>query len=116
MKKTIHLLHYSLSIIFILLASVTNCKAQDITINGFIYPPGSFSEKDIEASYLPHAIQGKNGKWGYIQDSSKKMITSFIYDEVNQFYYGFASVKLNSKCGIIDKKGTVVIPLIYSCK
>ena len=36
-----------------------------------------------------------------------------LYDNVNSFSEGLASVKQNGKYGFIDKKGTVIVPLIY---
>ncbi|MCY1313308.1 WG containing repeat protein [compost metagenome] len=41
------------------------------------------------------------------------MVVPFIYDIADDFKGGVAIVRNNNKCGIIDKKGKEVTPLIY---
>lgn len=72
-------------------------------------------------TYIQHFIDGyarfyKNGLnekgQGFIDKSGKIAIPS-IYDEVNEFSEGLASVKYNGKWGCIDKKGNMAIPCKY---
>ena len=53
----------------------------------------------------------KGGKWGFY-DGMKTVIEP-AYDEVFCFHEGLASVELDEKCGYINDKGEVVIPLEY---
>ena len=53
----------------------------------------------------------KGGKWGFY-DGMKTVIEP-AYDEVFCFRDGLASVELDEKCGYINDKGEVVIPLEY---
>ena len=41
------------------------------------------------------------------------MVTKLIYDFSPGFTEDFAAVERNGKCGYVDKKGKVVIPLTY---
>ena len=60
------------------------------------------------------AIQDKKTlKWGFA-DINFKIIIPCIYDNVSDFYSGVARVEKNKKSGYIDKKGEILIPLIYS--
>lgn len=53
----------------------------------------------------------KGGKWGFY-DGMKTVIEP-AYDEVFCFHDGLASVEIDEKCGYINEKGDVVIPLEY---
>jgi hypothetical protein len=53
-----------------------------------------------------------NGKAGYI-DQSGNVVIPFLYDDVDEFHFGRAAVKLNEKYGMIDKQGNIVIPFEY---
>lgn len=59
--------------------------------------------------------KGKNGKYGYIDNSGKNIIRP-KYDEAAYFNDGLAKVKLNGKYGFINKTGIEVIPLKYECR
>lgn len=50
--------------------------------------------------------------WGYAT-TDKKIVIAALYNEVNFFYLGLASVKKGDKYGYIDKAGTLVIPCQY---
>ena len=71
---------------------------------------------DINKVGLPKPkIDETTGKWGYVE--YKKKVIPFIYDEANNFSYFYgdcsAKVKLNGKYGYINKKGEVLMPLIF---
>ena len=53
----------------------------------------------------------KGGKWGFYD--GMKTVVEPAYDEVFCFHDGLASVELDEKCGYINEKGEVVIPLEY---
>ena len=54
----------------------------------------------------------KGDKWGYISLQGKEILP-FIYDKVNDFNEGIASVCQYNKWGMIDYNGNTVIPFIY---
>ena len=54
----------------------------------------------------------KTGKWGYINETGKKII-SFKYEDARNFQEGMASVKQNRAYGYINKNGNMVVPLKY---
>lgn len=56
--------------------------------------------------------EGKTWLWGY-KDLSGKIIINPTYGSAEDFYLNIGKVCNKSKCGFIDKKGTVIIPLIY---
>ena len=58
------------------------------------------------------ALVKLNGKWGYVDKSSKEVIPC-KYDDACHFNNGLAKVKLNGKWGYINKKGEEVISLKY---
>ncbi|HKL93809.1 MAG TPA: WG repeat-containing protein, partial [Clostridia bacterium] len=53
----------------------------------------------------------RGNKWGFF-DGIKTVINP-MYDEVFHFKEGLACVELNEKCGYIDSKNNVVIPIEY---
>ncbi len=55
----------------------------------------------------------KEGKWGYI-DNAGKTVIPFIYDYADEFYDGFAAVRIDYRWGFIDQNGKTVIPFDYS--
>lgn len=55
-------------------------------------------------------LQG--GKFGLV-DSTGKEIVPPIYDGIDDFREGMASVEVNNKFGFINKSGEVIIPLKY---
>lgn len=54
----------------------------------------------------------KDNKFGLL-DINGKIILDLIYDDLQYFYDGLASAKLNGKYGFINKKGNIVIDFIY---
>lgn len=54
------------------------------------------------------AVEGHNGKWGYI-DINGNPVTEMIYDSAYDMKNGYAQVIKNDKWGLIDKTGKVVI-------
>jgi hypothetical protein len=78
-----------------------------------------YDEIETQWGQLGHIlITKKDGKFGYINLKSKKIIVP-KYDEIRSFYFEsfrseiLAKVKLNSKFGYIDEEGNEVIPPIY---
>ena len=72
----------------------------------------------------------RNGKWGFIDKATEEVVIPFKYDYAHAFSVGLALVQLNGwwgyvdktglaavcikgKCGFIDQKGKIIIPLIY---
>jgi WD40 repeat protein len=54
-------------------------------------------------------IEVKSQKtWGYC-DQKKRVIVPPQFDEIKEFYEGFAAVKINTKWGYIDQTGNIVI-------
>lgn len=53
-----------------------------------------------------------NGKWGFIDTNDVTKIP-FIYDKVEYFHGGFATVYKKTKCGVIGATGSEIIPIKY---
>ena len=58
-------------------------------------------------------FQASNGKWGFKDRRTDKMVIEPKYDNVDNFHEGLARVKLNGKWGFIDKTGKIVIEPKY---
>jgi len=58
-------------------------------------------------------IVWQNGLCGFKNTVNEKMITKFIYDNATKFHDGLACVFIDSKYGYINKKGEIVVPIIY---
>ena len=76
------------------------------------YVPYPFSNEGF-------AVIEKDGKEDLI-DKKGNSLLSYAYDYVDNFGNGLAQVTKNDKngynmCGYVDKKGELVIPLIYGC-
>ncbi len=57
-------------------------------------------------------IRPRTKKWGAI-DRNGNILIEFIYDEMDNFRHGMATVKNDNKWGMIDTKGNIVVPIIY---
>jgi len=55
----------------------------------------------------------QNGKYGFVDKKTSKVVIPFKYDGAWFFIEGLAFVKLNNKWGFIDKTGREVIPIKY---
>ena len=55
----------------------------------------------------------KGTKWNYIDLNDKLVPSKFNYDKAFAFQKGFAVLEIKSKWGLIDEKGTLVIPPQY---
>ena len=53
-----------------------------------------------------------NGKWGFV-DQNDDTVIPFIYDFADDFYEGYAAVRLGYSWGFIDTSGDTVIPFKY---
>ena len=69
------------------------------------------NKKDEYDELTPYRDE-KTGKWGYLNERGKKII-SIKYDSADDFVEGLAKVKLNEKYGCINEKGKEIIPLMY---
>ncbi len=63
------------------------------------------------------AVQTNSGRWGFINEKGKKVIEA-QYDEVSDFYCGYAAVRSGRPesgniltYGVIDSKGKTVVPV-----
>ncbi|MEO1260265.1 MAG: WG repeat-containing protein [Bacteroidota bacterium] len=56
----------------------------------------------------------KNGKWGFINTTTKEVTIPHRYEYVSQFgTTPYAVARLNGKHGLIDRSGSTLIPFIY---
>ena len=55
----------------------------------------------------------KGDKWGYV-DGNGNIVIPFIYDYADDFYDGFAAVRIDYKWGFINQDGETVIPFDYT--
>lgn len=60
-------------------------------------------------------MNGNNNKYGII-DKHGNWIVRPIYDKIGELRYGHRQVKIGDKYGLIDIRGTVVIPIEYNFK
>jgi hypothetical protein len=54
-----------------------------------------------------------DGKYGFKDKNTGKIVIPLKYDDAWLFMEGLASVKLNDKWGFIDKTGEIVVPFNY---
>ena len=55
----------------------------------------------------------KKDKWGFCTPD-KKIVIDPIYTFVQRFSEGLAKVHLDDKSGLINEKGTIVFPFMYT--
>lgn len=80
-----------------------------------------YSDKNIGDDFKDGLARVKlNGKWGFIDKDGKEIIPA-IYDEAGYFENGLAQVRKiregalpSESCGLINREGKVVLPLIYA--
>lgn len=60
-------------------------------------------------------MSGNNNKFGIIDKQGNWNIPP-IYDKIGELLFGYRKVKIGDKYGLIDIKGTVVIPVKYNWK
>lgn len=58
-------------------------------------------------------IVAKNGKYGFLDATTRKLLIPLEYENLFSFYEGLASAKKGGKYGYIDIKNHVVIPFEY---
>lgn len=56
----------------------------------------------------------KNGKWGYTDSATGKVVVPGIYDETAPMQGGYGVVYLKNKAGLINSKGKLVLPVKYA--
>ena len=85
----------------------------DINVDGdsWSYYVSKDAEMDIPDEEFIR--EKKEGKWGFIDRTTRKITIPFEYDDVNFFNEGLASVELDGKFGFIDKRGKIIIPIQY---
>lgn len=54
----------------------------------------------------------KNGQWGFI-DTKGQVVVPFLYDNVNPFFGGFASVEKDGFFGFVNHEGKEICPFKY---
>ena len=73
----------------------------------------SFVQKTVTS--VPCTPQEKDGKWGIIRVPTTEVIIPFEYDFCGWFLeYELAEVRKNDKCGFVNPKNEIIIPLEYS--
>ena len=81
----------------------------------FEFPNYPFMD-ELEIDYLRQTSLflpfNNNSHWGFINESGTEMVPA-VYDEVNYFSEGLASVSKNGKYGYINKSGKVMIPFMW---
>lgn len=50
-----------------------------------------------------------DGKWGYI-DYKGNLVINYQYEDAGEFNGDFAAIRLNGKCGIINKRNEMIVP------
>lgn len=85
--------------------------------NGEIINKSGYFSKTNYAPYSAfingqNILQASNGKY-YGIDKEGKAITDSLYDDIGRSSQGFRYACINKKCGIIDNRGKIKIPLIY---
>ena len=74
-----------------------------------IFAAGSFAQQ-ADMSLIPYR---SGDKWGY-STTDKKVVITPKYADANWFSEGFASVKVGTKYGYINKQGIMVIPAKFT--
>lgn len=74
------------------------------------YKVNSLFFKDLSNGVF--AVENSEGKYA-LMNNVGDIITDFIFDSIYSFHDGFASCKINNKCGLIDASGKIVIPAEY---
>lgn len=84
-----------------------NNKGQWTIFPQFVNPkPPVFSEG------LAAALEPTSNQYGFI-DKTGRWVIEPVFDEVNDFSEGLASARLGFKWGVLDNKGTIVIPFSF---
>ncbi|WP_205508818.1 WG repeat-containing protein [Longitalea arenae] len=72
----------------------------------------SYREKNLIIAHT--GADYENKRYALLEFFSKKKITPFIFENISSFYDSdLSQVKLNSKHGVINTKGQIIIPCIY---
>ncbi|MCR4958486.1 MAG: WG repeat-containing protein [Prevotella sp.] len=67
--------------------------------------------RHLTKNYPPYGVTKvkQNGKWGILQYSTQRMLTDFVYTELDYFMRGCAIFKKNEKYGLVYYDGTEII-------
>lgn len=72
----------------------------------------NFPERNIIMAYVGEGNEPR--RFALLEYKSKKKITPFIFESVFSFYKNdLSQVKVNSKYGVINSKGQVIVPWVY---
>lgn len=74
------------------------------SLSGCGTPPGPRYQNVHSFSEGLAAVQGKNGRWGFMNEKQIVVIAP-RFEEVKEFSSGKAAVKLNGRWGFINKRG-----------
>ena len=55
----------------------------------------------------------KDKKWGLIDVLENKLILPLEYEQITDFLNGYAVIKKDDKCGVIDSFGKIILPIQY---
>lgn len=111
---------YYLLSFFFLLSLISSIQAQDyysfgiMTLDGKVVTKASFDMVDRTGLTTgeTHLVVSKGDRKGII-DSNGKLLGKLKYDYVSIYARPLYEVRLNGRCGFLNKKGKEVIPCIY---
>lgn len=100
-----------ISIVFISISLLSNAQTFLDSVRSGKITMYEYVEKSNELDKFNNNIVPfkENGKWGFKDKNSTTLIMP-KYDYASSFQNGVASVKLNGKCGLINKFDNLVIP------
>jgi hypothetical protein len=93
-------------------ASSNATSAANVVDGEPFYIYTSYREKNLIVAHI--GADYDNKKYALLEYFSKKKITPFIFESISSFYDNdLSQVKLNSKYGVINTKGQIIVPCIY---
>jgi hypothetical protein len=100
----------------LIVATDFNSKCHLFSISGKVLSNETFddySNKNGKTDLFDNAVKlKKDGKWGFFDKNG--MVVPCEYDEIPEdFRYGFMTVLINNRYGLVNKKGKRVVPCLY---
>ncbi len=100
----------------LIVATDFNSKCHLFSISGKVLSNDTFddySNKNGKIELWDNSVKlKKDGKWGFFDKNG--MIVPCEYDEIPEdFRYGFMTVVINNRYGLVNRKGKRVVPCLY---